>query len=175
MSGGIEKASDLNVIGNIYFECDNFTAEKGRYDLSIKTIRESNLSEKIKANAEMNYLNNEALIAMNDSDFKTAKEKTDEYWTRAKANNNPTQMRICAGTNARIAMAEKDFETAIEFLNNANLQNPYNLYRLAVCYKMKNDLKNAKKYCDKAANFNALNAMNFSFCRTEAKEMLIGL
>jgi len=166
------KAADLNIIGNIYFECNNFTAAKGRYELAIKTIRESNLSEKVKANAEMNYLNNEALIAMKNSDFKTAKAKTDEYWTRAKANNNPTQMRICAGTNARIGMAEKDFDIAIEFLTNANLQNPYNLYRMAVCYNMKNDLENAQKYCDKTANFNALNALNYSFCRTKAEEML---
>jgi tetratricopeptide (TPR) repeat protein len=166
------KAADLNIIGNIYFECANCPAAKGRYDLAIKTIRESNLSEKVKANAEMNYSNNEALIAMEDGDYNTAKLKTEEYWQKAVANNNPTQKRICAGTNARIAMAEKDFDTAIEFLNNANLQNPYNLYRLAICYKMKKDFKNAKLYCEKAANFNALNSMNYAFCRIKAKEML---
>jgi tetratricopeptide (TPR) repeat protein len=69
-------------------------------------------------------------------------------------------------------MEEKDFDTAISLLNKANLQNPYNLYRLAVCYKMKNDFNNAKIYCEKTVNYNALNAMNYSFCRTKAKEML---
>jgi tetratricopeptide (TPR) repeat protein len=159
-------------MGNIYFECENFTAAKGRYDLSIKTIRESNLSEKVKANAEMNYLNNQALIAMKDGDYKTAKLKTDAYWEKAVANNNPTQKRICAGTNARIAMEEKEFDKAISFLKDANQQNPYNLFRLAVCYQMKKDFKNAKLYCDKAVNFNDLNNINYSFCRTKAKELL---
>ena len=166
------EAADLNIIGNIYFSSGNYTAAKGRYDLSVKTIRESNLSEKVKANAEMNYLNLEALLAMKNKDFKTAKLKTNEYWIRAEANNNPTQMRTCSGTNARIAMEEKDFDTAISLLNKANLQNPYNLYRMAVCYKMKNDFNNAKIYCEKAANYNALNAMNYSFCRSKAIEML---
>ena len=165
------KAADLNVIGNIYFECENCPAAKGRYDLAIKTIRESNLSEKVKANAEMNYLNNEALIAMQDGDFKTAKIKAAEYWEKAIANNNPTQKRICNGTKARIAMAEKDYDTALKFFNDANLQNPYNLYRMAVCYDMKKDNVNAKIYCDKAVNFNALNSMNYAFCRTKSEEM----
>lgn len=165
------KAADLNVIGNIYFECENCPAAKGRYDLAIKTLRESNLSEKVKANAEMNYLNNEALIAMQDGDFKTAKLKTAEYWEKAVANNNPTQKRICKGTNARIAMAEKDYDKALELFQEANLQNPYNLYRMAVCYDMIKDNVSAKKYCEKVLNFNALNSMNYAFCRTKAEKM----
>jgi len=170
-----DKANDLNIIGNIYFECKNYTAAKGRYDLSIKTIRESNLSEKVKNNAEMNYLNNEAILAMKDGDFKTAKLKTDEYWDQAVTNNNPTQKRICYGTKARIAMAEENFNIAIDFLNKANLQNPYNLYRLAECYKMKMDFKNAKLYCKKSFDFNDLNNLNYSFCRNKSKEMLDNL
>jgi tetratricopeptide (TPR) repeat protein len=140
--------------------------------LAIKTIRESNLSEKVKANAEMNYLNNEALIAMKDGDFKNAKLKADEYWTKAETNNNPTQKRICNGTKARIAMAEKDYDAALKFFTEANLQNPYNLYRMAVCYDIKKDKINAKIYCDKTVNSNALNSINYAFCRTKAEEML---
>jgi tetratricopeptide (TPR) repeat protein len=172
ISDAANESADLNIIGNIYFECCNVTAAKGRYDLSIKTIRESNLSEKIKENAEMNYLNNVALVTIRDGDFETAAEKIREYWKKAEANNNPTQKRFWYGTKGRIAMEQKDFDTAIEYLLKANLQNPYNLFRLAECYKMKNDLKNTKLYCTKVANFNALNDMNYAFCRLKAKEML---
>ncbi len=75
----------------------------------------------------------------------------------------------------RIAMEEKDYTKALEHFQKANLQNPYHLYRMAVCYQALGDTKNAIAYCEKVVSFNALNSLNYVFCRNQAKEMLANL
>lgn len=71
-----------------------------------------------------------------------------------------------------IALAENDYDKAVAELMQANQQNPYNLFRLAVAYKGKGDAANSKTYCKKAAKFNALNSLNQGFIRSKAEKML---
>lgn len=167
-------AADMNLIGLVNCEMGNCEEALQNYDLSYKTIQESGLSDQVIENGRMTYLNNQAVVALNRNDFKTARSKANEYMEAAKAKNNPTQMRVYFGTMGRIAMGEKKYEEAIENFKKANQQNPYHLYRMAICFKEMGDIENAKVYCEKAANYNALNSLNYSFCRTSAKEMLAG-
>ena len=67
-------------------------------------------------------------------------------------------------------MAEKDWDKAIAELQQANPQNPDDLYRLAEAYRSKGDTAKAQEYFAKAANFNSLPALNAAFVRTKAKK-----
>ena len=44
-------------------------------------------------------------------------------------------------------------------MQQANQQNPYDLYRLCQAYQGKGDATQAKEFCKKAANFNSLPAV----------------
>jgi tetratricopeptide (TPR) repeat protein len=68
-----------------------------------------------------------------------------------------------------IALAEKDWNTAIAELQQANPQNPEDMYRLALAYKEKGDAAKAKEYFAKAANFNSLPNVLYAFVRVKAK------
>jgi tetratricopeptide (TPR) repeat protein len=68
-----------------------------------------------------------------------------------------------------IAMEEKDYEKAISELQQANQQNPYDVYRLSQAYQGKGDAAKAKEFAQKAANFNSLPAIQYAFVRTKAK------
>ena len=168
-------AGDLNTMGNIYFEKGEFEKAMANYEMANKVFQESDLSEDVKENAKMGYLFNQSIIAMKSEDFKTANAKAKEYLDKATEKNNPTQIRTGNGLMGRIAMEEKDYSAAIGYFEKANQQNPYNLYRMALCYKAQDDLENAKIYCEKAANFNSLNSMTYAFCRKAAKAMLTDL
>ena len=60
----------------------------------------------------------------------------------------------------------------MDALGEANLQNPYNLYRLALAYEGLGDKSAAKEYCEKAAHHNTLNSMQYAFMRHKAEKML---
>ncbi len=168
-------SADLNEIAEILCEMGKGDEAIEKCNMSYKAIQESGLSEEVIENARIGYLNYEALIALKQGDFKSAKSKAKEYWAAAEEKKNPTQIRSCYGTMGRIAMEEKDYVKALEYFQKANLQNPYHLYRTAVCYQALGDTENAIAYCEKVVNFNALNSLNYAFCRTKAKEMLTSL
>ena len=67
--------------------------------------------------------------------------------------------------NGMIALEQKEFSTAIAELLQSNLQNSYNLYRLALAYKGLGDKKNAELYLQKSIHFNGLNDINYAFVR----------
>jgi len=52
------------------------------------------------------------------------------------------------------------------------MQNPYNLYRIALAYHKLEQHDMAKEYCEQAANHNTLNSMQYAFVRHEAQKML---
>jgi len=71
-----------------------------------------------------------------------------------------------------IALEEKEYDKALEELQQANQQNPHNLYRMMLAYEGKGDKENAKAFCVKAAKFNALNSLNYAFIRHKAQRLL---
>jgi lipopolysaccharide biosynthesis regulator YciM len=67
-----------------------------------------------------------------------------------------------------IALEEKDYGKAVSELQQANQQNPYDLYRLCQAYQGKGDAGQAKEFCKKAAEFYSLPAINYAFIRMKA-------
>jgi hypothetical protein len=54
-------------------------------------------------------------------------------------------------------------------LEQANLQNPRNLYRLSEAYQAKGDSAKAQQYRSQAASFNPLPQLPFAFIRAKAQ------
>jgi tetratricopeptide (TPR) repeat protein len=165
-------AGDLNNKGNILLEAGKPDKAMAMFEKSVKLIQASDLSQEIKDNANRGFLYNAARAAIRQKDLETAKTKSEKFHQAVKAVNNPLQMMLYHELQGMIALAENDFDKAVAELNQANQQNPYNLFRLAVAYKGKGDGANFKTYCKKAATFNALNSLNQGFIRSKAEEML---
>ena len=73
------------------------------------------------------------------------------------------------------SVGAKEYDRAIEELQKANLEDSYNLYRLALAYSGKGDAAKAKEYCAKAAHFYSLPDANYAFVRLKAGKMLAGM
>ena len=168
-------AADLVAMGNILLE-------KGEYDLAMKQfngaleiIEASSLAEDVKNNTRRNHLYNAARVAIKMKDFATAKANAGEFKKQVEAINAPFQIKLSHELTGMIALAEKQYDTAISELQQANLQNPYNWYRMALAFQGKNNVAKAKECCSKSANYNALNNINYAFCRHRAQNMLKGM
>lgn len=168
-------AGDLNAMGNILLEAGKLNKAMKKFEKSVTLIKESNLSKEVKNNTKRGFLYNSACVALKKKDFATAKAKCKKYREQVEAINNPFQIRISHQLAAMIALEEKNYDKAIEEFKQANQQNPYNLYRLALAYKGKGDKQQAKAFCKKAAKFNALNSLNQAFIRSKAEQMLVAM
>ena len=71
-----------------------------------------------------------------------------------------------------IALAQKDYDSAIAELQQANDQNPRDLYRLCQAYQGKGDSAKAQEACTRSAKFNSLPQLNYAFVRAKAQKVV---
>ena len=165
-------AGDLITIGNIYYEMKKYDNAFKFYQDAVETIEASELSEPVKNNAGRFFLYNQARIALRKKDLKTARDKAGEFMKQAQSVNNTFQVWLAHQIAGLIAMQEKDYDTAVNSLEQSNLQNPYNLYRVALAYDKLGNKELAKDYCEQAAHHNTLNSIQYAFVRHKAQKML---
>lgn len=171
-SDAVSMAADLQAKGNIYAAMANYNAAMQQFDHSLKIIQDSSVDQGIKDNATVLHHFNMAAVAIEKRDYANAKAHAEEYRKGAEASKNPFQMRQAHELAGRIALAEKDYNTAITELEQANLQDPRNLLCLSQAYEAKGDSAKAKDYLTRAAGFNSLPALNYAFIRVKAQKAL---
>lgn len=164
-------AADLEAKGNILMEIPRYDEAKRQFDRSFQMIQASGQSQEIKDNAKLLQHFNLTEIAIGKKDYAAAKAQTEEFRQGAKATKNSAQVKQFHELAGRIALAEKDYDKAIAELQQANLQNPANLYRLSQAYQAKGDSDKAHEYLIQAANFNSLPALNYAFIRVKAQKL----
>ena len=151
-------------------EQGKFAQARAAYDQALKTIQESNLSDEVKGNQARFHHFNMTRVALGKRDLAAAKTEAAEFQKLAESSRNPFQTKLAHTLNGMVALAGKDWDAAIAELQQGNLQDPYNLYRLSLAYQGKGDKAKAKEFAAKAADFNALPALNAAFVRTKARK-----
>ena len=165
---------DLQLKGNILLEMNRPDEAKELFDRLLKMTEESTLSQEIKNNASLFHHFNLARVAVAKKDLTTAKTEASAFEKGALAKNNPFQAKQAHGLNGLIALEEKNYDKALSELQQANLQNPYDLFRICLAHQGKGDAAKTKESCNKVANFNPLPNMNQAFVRTKAAKIAAG-
>ncbi|HUK23084.1 MAG TPA: tetratricopeptide repeat protein [Terriglobales bacterium] len=161
-------AGDLLAKGNILLAAGKFDEAAKQFEHSLQVTEASSLSQEIKDNTKLQYEFNLAEIAIGKKDYAAAKQHIAAFQAGAK---NTAQMRQSHELAGRLALAQKDYDTALAELQQANLQDPRNLYRLGDVYRAKGDSAKAHDYYSKAATFNSLPQLNYAFIRKQAQKM----
>jgi tetratricopeptide (TPR) repeat protein len=162
-------AGDMVLRGNILLQMGKADEARAEFEKALKTIEESDLSAEIKENNRRFTHYNLARVAAAKKDFATAKSEAAEFRKKAEATNNPNQVKLANEAEGIIALAEKDWDKSIASLQQANLQNPQNLYRICQAYQGKGDAGKVAEFCGKAADFNSLPNLPYAFVRTKAR------
>ena len=166
-------AADLQAKGNIALAAQQYAAAKLDFDRSLQMIQASNTSQEIKNNAARLHHFNLAGIAIEKRDFTTAQAEAEEFRKAAEASNNEIQLKFIHELAGRTALAQKDYAQAIAELQQANDQDPRNLYRLGLAYQAKGDTAKAHEYFVQAAEFNSLPALPYAFIRSKAQKLVV--
>jgi tetratricopeptide (TPR) repeat protein len=161
----VSMAADLQAEGNIQLAKQDYAGAAKSFDTSFQMIASSNQPQEIKDNSALLHHFNEAAVAIGKKDLRTAKMHTEEFRKGANASNNPAQVQQEHEIVGRIALASKDYSAAVSELDQANLQNPYNLYRLGQAYEGQGDKAKSQEYFTKTKSFNPLPGLNYAFIR----------
>jgi len=163
-------AADVQARARILEQMQKFDAAAKEFDRSLQLVADSNLSQELKNNATLQHHFNAASVAIGKKDLAAAKSHAEEFRKGAEARKNDAQLKQAHELAGRIALAEKDNAKAITELEQSNLQNPQNLYRLSQAYRGNGDAAKAQEYLKKAAEFNSLPALNYAFIREKAQK-----
>ncbi len=152
---------------DIYIETGNLD----KAELSLmeyrKVVTSSNLSPALKENFTKHALFDEAVIAAKRKDFDKAMVKAGEYKAKIEAGKDPKEMENHHALVGRIHFEKSDYGKAIEHLKQANQENPYTLYLLAVSESKAGDKARADELFKKVANWNE-DSLNYAFVRSKA-------
>ncbi|HEQ98457.1 MAG TPA: tetratricopeptide repeat protein [candidate division Zixibacteria bacterium] len=168
-------AGDLALMGQILLEMGEYDLALIRFEESVKMTQAADVSWEVKELADGVHNFNAGCVALARGDIATAREKSKKYSHFAQGLQNPFQVRQAHELAGRIALEVGDYKLAIAEFEKSNLQNPYNIYRMALAYKGLGQIDEAKKWCRKAAEFNALNSMNMAFVRNKAEKMMASM
>jgi len=164
-------AADLQAKGNILVEMSNYDEATRQFDRSLQLMLTSSLSQDIKENATLLQHFDLAGIAIAKKDYAAARSHAEEFRRGAEATKNPAQIKQAHELSGRIALAEKNYDRAVTELEEANQQDPRNLYRLSLAYEGKGNSAKAQEFLAKAASFNSLPQLNYAFVRTKAQKI----
>jgi tetratricopeptide (TPR) repeat protein len=162
-------AADLGAKGNILLEARKYADAEKAFDRSLELTEGSGLSPNIKENARRLHHFNLTMIAVGRKDYTRARAEAEEFQKGAEASSNPAQIKQAHELAGVIALAGKNYDNAVAELEQANLQNPRNLYRLYEAYQGTGNSAKAQEYRSRAASFNPLPQLNYAFIRAKAQ------
>ena len=165
-------AADLRAQGAILVEMGRFDDARGAFDQALTTIDQTDLAQDVKDNLALLHHHDLVTVALGKRQADLVRSESEEYQKGAAAMANPVLTRLGHELAGRVALAARDYKSAIAELQQADPQNPYNLYRLALAYQATGDAKSAHEYCARAANFNSTPALDYAFIRLKATRAL---
>lgn len=165
-------AADQTAIGNILLEAGRTDEALAAFNRSLSLIRQSDLAKEVKENAELVHHYNMGRIALLKKDYATATKEADKFLSGAEEKDNKFQIRLAHELSGCIALDQQEYARAVRELRQANQQNPYNLYRIALAYQGTGMKEEARKYCTAALKFYGLPQLNYAFVRQKADRLL---
>ena len=136
---------------DIYIETGDFAKAEQSLMECRKVVTSSKLSPAIKENFAKGALFDEALIAAKRKDFTKAMTTADEYKAKTDVGKDPKAMENHHALLGRINFEKGDYAKVIAHLKQANQENPYTLYLLAVAESKAGDKARAAELFKKVA------------------------
>jgi len=161
-------SGDLTFMGNILLQAGRLDEARAKFEASAERIETSNLAKEVKENNAVFNHYNLARVLIAKGDIAGAESETREVRRGADEHKNANLVRLAHELSGTILLEQKKYAKAIEELKASNLQNPYNLYRLALAYQGAGTKDEARSYAGRAAKFYGIPSMNYAFIRKQA-------
>ena len=141
---------------------------------SADAIAEAQASKVVKLAARVNKVYDDARVALAKQDVATAREKVAEYRRVIQRQRLPGANHGFMELRTRIALAEGDYDTALEQIERADPRDPRILYLAAQIYHVSGRTAEARASCIEVTNFNEPR-FELAYVRPKARRLLAEL
>jgi tetratricopeptide (TPR) repeat protein len=165
-------SNDLALIGRLLLEAGKPDLALEQFERGLAFVESSDLSEPTKANNRQGFKYNAGTVAVRKGDIETAKRHHAQFYEAANEKQNRFQLWLSHELAGLIAMETQDYKAAIGEFEQANPQNMYNIYRMAVASEKLGDYDRARELCTQVTTYNQLSNINYVIVRQKAQRML---
>jgi tetratricopeptide (TPR) repeat protein len=164
-------SGDALLLGNILLDARRIDAAEKQFRRSLDLVEKSSLAEDAKQDTRLGDLYNRGRIALARGDIAAARTAAEQYAKGAEQRQNVFRVRQAHELTGLVALADKNYDQAIDHLGQANQQDPYVIYSTALAWKAKGDGAKAKTLAAEAANANVLPLITYAFVREDARRI----
>ncbi len=165
-------SGDAGQMGDLLLGVGQADEAGKRYHQALTLIQSSSVSKDLKDVATLADRYNVARVALARNDLPAAKAAAEEYQSGAEATHDAGRIRLGHELAGTIALQEKDFDTAITHLAQADQQDPFVLYTMAVAYQGKGDAVKAKELARQSTELRTFPTIRSSLVRAKAIKMM---
>ena len=162
-------AGDRVAMGDIALESGDVAAAESHYRKALELVEASPaVAAANKENQRRLATYNRAKVALATGDLTSARSLSAGLAAQVAESGSPFQKRLAHEIAGRVALAEKRWDAAISELGQANLLDPYNVWRLSLAHAGRGDAARAKQLATDARNDNTLTNLNLAWVRRQA-------
>jgi tetratricopeptide (TPR) repeat protein len=171
----IESCNDYLLIAAVLLEQGKTEEARKLYDRAWVDIESSGFAHYIIDNWRRYRLYHMSRFAIASGDLDSAKIIATEYQAQVKELGNKGGVKLAHMLLGIIALESKDFDEALNQLQQADQRNAYNMFRMAQAYEGKNDPVSARRWYEKAANAHSINSLSYAFIRLKAQSRAVSI
>jgi tetratricopeptide (TPR) repeat protein len=164
-------AAYLRVIGYVQLHAGYTDQAADNYKKASELIAKSDLSPAIKRNSERVDFYEQAIIASVRGDYEKAYELAGQYRRSASEVGGSVLDRAVHRLFGLVALEAKDYERAIEELEQANLRDPFVKSKLADALAAAGKTDEAREEYEEVAQANLLSNLGYAMVRNHAIQM----
>ena len=168
-------AIDLDNIGLVLLENGRPEEASRAFTGGLQTLVESDAFPGVIQYAQLDYMQRSALVWLNRGNLKQASELATRYQAEATRLQDPTRIRTAHQTLGLIALRAGELQTAVAELSQADLQQAYNQYYLALAQESAGDLLQALRLYRQASTYDQFSHLTRSFVRRKALQKVESL
>lgn len=161
-------SADMNVMGTLLLEAGRTDEARDKFEMAMVYLDSAGVSDEVKQAAHEGLEYNLGRLAISSGDLTAAREHYRAYMAWAQSNDNPLQVRQGHQLQGLIDLAAGNYRGARDALLQANLQNPYNLFRIGQTFEAEGDRSSARQWYADAANFNSVTNIAYALIRQKA-------
>jgi tetratricopeptide (TPR) repeat protein len=166
-----QMAQDANAIGIILVDAGKPEQAEKRFQQALDLQQKSTLSPEAKEDAKLAHHYYLGRVALARNDLAGAKLHATEYMKGSEAKQNSTRVKQAHELAGTVSLKEKKFDDAIGHLEQANQQDPYVVYVIALAEGEKEgNGKMAGERFKEAAESYTLPTLNYALIRAKAKQ-----
>jgi tetratricopeptide (TPR) repeat protein len=150
-------------------------AAAASYDKSLALVDASDLFERVKQNAHLDDLLDRSRVLMVQGKLDEARALAEKHLGQANELNAAFRMQNAHTVLGQIALKAKDYQSALDHLEQANTQRSWVMFHMAQAYEGLGDSAHALEYYQKVASAYERNSLPYALVRNRAIEKIADL